>query len=67
MKFYNSHVKYKPELSEYFQMYSCQLNFAMFRASDELGISRQYLKQPNLIVRIIYQFHVYFNGRIKPI
>ena len=28
--FYNSHGKYKPELNEYFQMYRCQLNFAMF-------------------------------------
>ena len=29
-KFYNSHGKYKPELNEYFHMYRCQLNFAIF-------------------------------------
>ena len=29
-KLYNSHGKYKPELNEYFHMYWCQLNFAMF-------------------------------------
>ena len=39
MKFYNSHGKYKPELNEYFHMYQCQLNFAMFCATSALGIS----------------------------
>ena len=29
-KFCNSHGQYKPELNEYFYMYQCQLNFAMF-------------------------------------
>ena len=29
-KIYNSHYKYKPELSKYFHMYQCQLNFVMF-------------------------------------
>ena len=33
MKFYNSHGKYRPELNEYFHMYGCQLNFAMFSAT----------------------------------
>ena len=33
MKFYNCHGKYKPELNEYFHMYRCQLNFAMFCAA----------------------------------
>ena len=38
-KFYNSHGKYKPELNEYFHMYRCQLNFAMFCATSALDIS----------------------------
>ena len=38
-KFYNSHSKYKPELNEYFHMYQCQLNFAMFCVTSALGIS----------------------------
>ena len=37
--FYNSHGKYKSELNEYFHMYRCQLNFAMFCATSALGIS----------------------------
>ena len=38
-KFYNSDGKYKPELNEYFHMYLCQLNFAMFSVTSTLGIS----------------------------
>ena len=38
-KFSNSHGKYKPKLNEYFHMYRCQLNFAMFYATSALGIS----------------------------
>ena len=38
-KFYNSHGKYKPELNEYFYLYRCQLNFAMFAATSAIGIS----------------------------
>ena len=38
-KFYNGHGKYKPELNEYFHLYRCQLNFAMFAATRALGIS----------------------------
>ena len=38
-KFYNSHGKYKPELSEYFHMYRCQLNFAIFCATSAFDIS----------------------------
>ena len=30
MKFCDSHGKYKPELNEYFHMYQCDLNFAIF-------------------------------------
>ena len=38
-KFYNRRGKYKPELNEYFHMYRCQLNFAMFCVTSALGIS----------------------------
>ena len=63
-KFYNSHGKYKPELNEYFHMYRCQLNFAMFAATSALGISWQLLSHPNLLVRSVYKFHVYFDIRL---
>ena len=62
-KFYNSHGKYKPELNEYFHMYRCQLNFAMFAATSALGISWQHLNHPSLPVRAVYRFHVYFHVR----
>ena len=62
--FYNSHGKYKPELNEYFQMYRCQLNFAMFCVTSALGISWQHLNHPNLLVRAVYRFHVYFHIRL---
>ena len=65
MKFYYSHVKYKPELNEYFHMYRCQLNFALFCAKNALGISCQQLNHPNLLVRAVYRFHVYFYVRLK--
>ena len=61
--FYNSHGKYKPELNEYFDMYRCQLNFAMFAATSALGISWQHLNHPNLLVSAVYRFHVYFHVR----
>ena len=64
MKFYNSHGKYRPELNEYFHMYRCQLNFAMFCATSALGISWQHLNHPNLLVPSVYRFHVYFHVRI---
>ena len=38
-KLCNSHGKYKPELNEYFHMYRCQLNLAMFYVTIELGIT----------------------------
>ena len=63
-KFYNSHGKYKPELNEYFHMYRCQLNFAMFCVTSALGISWQHLNHPNLLVRSVYRFHVYFHIRL---
>ena len=63
-KFYNSHGKYKPELNEYFHMYRCQLNFAMFCVTSALGISWKHLNHPNLLVRSAYRFHVYFHVRL---
>ena len=64
MKFYNSHGKYKPELNKYFHMYRCQLNFALFCAPSALGISWQHHNHPNLLVRAVYRFHVYFHVRL---
>ena len=64
MKFYNSHGKYKPELNEYFHMYLCQLKFALFCATSALGISYQHLNHPNLLVRSVYRFDVYFHVRL---
>ena len=61
MKFYNNHGKYKPELNEYFQMYRYQLNFALFCALD---MSWQHLNHPNVLVRSVYRFHVYFHVRL---
>ena len=65
IKFYNSHGIYKPESNKYFLMYQCQLNFAMFCATSALGISWQNLNHPNLLVRSVYRFHVYFHERLK--
>ena len=39
MKFHDGYGKYEPELKEYFHMYRCQLNFALFCATSALGIS----------------------------
>ena len=63
-KFYNSHGKYKPDLNEYFHIYRRQLNFAMFAATSALGISWQHLNHPNLLVRSVYSFHLYFHERL---
>ena len=63
-KVYNSHGKYKPELNEYFHMHWCQLNFALLRVTSALGISRQHLNHPKLLVRSVYIFHVYFHVRL---
>ena len=60
MKLYNDHVKYKPNLSEYYQMYRCQLNFAMFYATSAPGISSQYLNHPNSLVRSVCPFQIKF-------
>ena len=64
MKFYNSHGKYKPELNEYFHMYQCQLNFAMFCAASALGISWQHINHRNLLVSAVYRFHVYLHVQL---
>ena len=45
-------------------MYQCQLNFVMFCVTNALGISWQHLNHPNLLVRSIYRFHVYFHIRL---
>ena len=63
-KFYNSHGKYKPELNEYFHMYWCQLNFAIFCVTSALGISWQHLNHPNLLVPTVYRFYVYFHVQL---
>ena len=39
MKCYDGDGKYKPKVSEYLQMYRCQLDFEMFCATIALGIS----------------------------
>ena len=63
-KSYNSHGKYRPRLNEYFHMYRCQLNFTMFCVTSAVGISWQHLNDPNLLVRSVYRFHVYFHIRL---
>ena len=45
-------------------MYLCQLNFAMFCATGALGIFWQHFNHPNLLVRSVYRFHVYFHVRL---
>ena len=57
MKFYNSHGKFKPELNEYFHMYRCQLNF-------NFCFVLQHLNHPNLLLRSVYRFHVYFHVQL---
>ena len=61
IKFYNNHGKYKPELNEYFHMYQCQLNFAMFAVASALSISWQHINHPNLLIRSVFIFHLYFH------
>ena len=45
-------------------MYWCQLNFAMSCVTSALCISWQHLNHPNLLVRSVYRFHVYFHIRL---
>ena len=63
-KLYNGHGKYKPELNEYFHMYRCQLNFAIFAVTSALCISWQHLNHPNQLVHSVYRFHGYFHMRL---
>ena len=60
-KFDKSHGKYKPELKEYFHMYLCQLNFAIFSVTNALGISWQHLNHLSLLLRAVYRIRVYFH------
>ena len=54
----------KPKLVEYFHMDRCQLNFAFYCASSALGVSMQHLNHPNMLVRSVYCFHVYYHMRL---
>ena len=54
----------KPKLEEYFYMYRCQLNFALYCASSALGVSMQHLNHPNMLIRSVYRFHVYYHMRL---
>ena len=54
----------KPKLEEYFHMYRCQLNFALYCASSALGVSMQHLNHPNMLIRSVYRFHVYYHMRL---
>ena len=45
-------------------MCRCQLNFAMFYVTSALGISWQHLNHPNLLLRSVYRFHMYFHVRL---
>ena len=53
-----------PKLEEYFHMYRCQLNFALYCASSALGVSMQHLNHPNMLIRSVYRFHVYYHMRL---
>ena len=54
----------KPKLEEYFHMYRYQLNFALYCASSALGVSMQHLNHPNMLIRSVYRFHVYYHMRL---
>ena len=54
----------KPKLEEYFHMYRCQLNFALYCASSALSVSMQHLNHPNMLFRSVYRFHVYYHMRL---
>ena len=52
-----------PKLYEYFHMYRCQLNFAIFCATSALGISIQHLTKGSELLKSIYKFHVFYHIR----
>ena len=64
IKYHDKHGKYKPGLNEYFGMYRCQLNFALFCATSALGISWQHVNYPNLLARAVCRFYLYFHVRL---
>ena len=39
-------------------------NFVLFCATSAIGISWQHLNHPNLLVRSVYRFHVYFQVQL---
>ena len=41
------------------------VKFALFCATSAFGISWQHLNHPNLLVRSVYRYHVYFHVRLK--
>ena len=51
-------------IEEYFHMYRCQLNFGLYCASSALGVSMQHLNHPNMLIRSVYRFHVYYHMRL---
>ena len=59
-KFYNSHGKWKPELNEYFHMYRCQLNLAMFCATSAHGVSWKHLTIQNHLYVLFIDFMCFF-------
>ena len=54
------------EYINFFVFYAggCQLNFAMFCLTSALGVSCQHLNHLNLLVGVVYRFHVYFHVRL---
>ena len=52
-----------PKLYEYFHMYRCQLNFAIFCSTSALGISIQHLTMGSELLKSIYKFHVFYHVR----
>lgn len=59
-KFQKGHGKFRPKLTEYFQLYQCLLNSAMFCTTSFFGLMWQHLNHSNLLIRSVYQLHVYF-------
>lgn len=58
--FQKGHGKCRPKLTEYFQLYQCLLNSAMFCTTSFFGLMWQHLNHSNLLIRSVYQLHVYF-------
>ena len=56
MKCYNGYATNRPELSDYFQLYQCQLSFALFYVESTLAISCQYLNHKNLSIPYVFSY-----------